>query len=145
MKIRRFTGTDMRDAMRQVREALGADAVILETVRNATGVEISAAVDASGVETLEAATTYTARGYTPRPAQAADDGPAVRIDQEEDLALVDQQRVATEEPVRGMARRHAGKIGVGHETLTRRCIQPVELCRDGGPVRHRGGRCRTAA
>lgn len=81
MKIRRFTGTDMRDAMRQVREALGADAVILETARNATGVEISAAVDESGVETLEAATTYTARGYAPRPAQAADDGPAVRIDQ----------------------------------------------------------------
>ena len=44
MKIRRFTGTDMRDAMRQVREALGAEAVILETARTATGVEISAAV-----------------------------------------------------------------------------------------------------
>ena len=48
MKIRRFTGTDMRDAMRQVREALGADAVILETSRHATGVEISAAIDDGG-------------------------------------------------------------------------------------------------
>ncbi len=81
MKIRRFTGTDMRDAMRQVREALGADAVILETARNATGVEISAAVDETGAEALEAPATYTSRGYAPRPAQAADDGPAVRIDQ----------------------------------------------------------------
>ena len=45
MKIRRFTGTDMRDAMRQVRAALGADAVILETSRNAAGVEISAAIE----------------------------------------------------------------------------------------------------
>lgn len=41
----------MRDAMRQVREALGADAVILETARLATGVEISAAIDADGADT----------------------------------------------------------------------------------------------
>jgi len=81
MKIRRFTGTDMRDAMRQVREALGANAVILETARNATGVEISAAVDDAGTEAVEPATTYTSRGYAPRPAQLADDGPAFRIDQ----------------------------------------------------------------
>ncbi len=47
MKIRRFTGVDMRDALRQVRNALGAEAVILETTHNATGVEISAAVDAA--------------------------------------------------------------------------------------------------
>lgn len=49
MKIRRFTGTDMRDAMRQVREALGADAVILETARNAadTGVTTLLAVPAN--------------------------------------------------------------------------------------------------
>lgn len=47
MKIRRFTGVDMRDALRQVRNALGADAVILETAHNASGVEISAAVDAA--------------------------------------------------------------------------------------------------
>ena len=47
MKIRRFTGVDMRDALRQVRNALGADAVILETAHSASGVEISAAVDAA--------------------------------------------------------------------------------------------------
>jgi flagellar biosynthesis protein FlhF len=47
MKIRRFTGVDMRDALRQVRNALGADAVILETAHKASGVEISAAVDAA--------------------------------------------------------------------------------------------------
>jgi len=83
MKIRRFTGTDMRDAMRQVREALGANAVILETARNATGVEISAAVDESGVdaEPIAAATTYTARGYADQSGRTGDEGPAVRIDQ----------------------------------------------------------------
>jgi flagellar biosynthesis protein FlhF len=81
MKMRRFSGTDMRDAMRQVREALGAEAVILETARTAAGVEISAAVDGAGTGAPEAPTTYTPRGYMPRPAQDADDGPAVRIDQ----------------------------------------------------------------
>ena len=85
MKLRRFAGTDMRDAMRQVRDALGADAVILETSRTATGVEISAAVDG---EAAEPVATYTGRGYTsaagtePRHADARhDDGPVLRIDQ----------------------------------------------------------------
>ncbi len=45
MKIRRFVAGDIRDAMRQVREALGPDAVILETQRVAAGIELSAAVD----------------------------------------------------------------------------------------------------
>ena len=77
MKIRRFNGTDMRDAMRQVREALGADAVILETSRSAAGVEISAAIDnGSG----DPATTTSERGYTTRFQAEADDGPVIRID-----------------------------------------------------------------
>lgn len=45
MKIKRFVGMDMRDAMRQVRAALGPDAVILETDKLPEGVEISAAID----------------------------------------------------------------------------------------------------
>lgn len=45
MKIRRFVAPDVRDAMRQVREALGPDAVILETQRVPEGIELSAAVD----------------------------------------------------------------------------------------------------
>jgi flagellar biosynthesis protein FlhG len=88
MKIRRFAGPDMRDAMRQVREALGADAVILETSRTATGVEISAAVDGAAGDggSLEAsraaaAATYGPRGYTSGPTPEPLDGPAVRIDQ----------------------------------------------------------------
>jgi flagellar biosynthesis protein FlhF len=79
MKIRRFTGTDMRDAMRQVREALGADAVILETARTGAGVEISAASDETDAAPV-AATTYTASGYASVAARDDDDGPAVRID-----------------------------------------------------------------
>jgi flagellar biosynthesis protein FlhF len=45
MKIRRFAAPDIRDAMRQVREALGPDAVILETQRIPEGIELAAAVD----------------------------------------------------------------------------------------------------
>ncbi|MEZ5565115.1 MAG: flagellar biosynthesis protein FlhF [Gammaproteobacteria bacterium] len=91
MKIRRFTGTDMRDAMRQVREALGVDAVILETARLATGVEISAAIDTNGGDTGNslAARTYASRENSPdiygagshgRDGDSHDQGPAVRID-----------------------------------------------------------------
>ncbi|MDO9451361.1 MAG: flagellar biosynthesis protein FlhF [Stagnimonas sp.] len=45
MKIKRFNAPTMRDAMNQVRTTLSADAVILESRRTATGVEVVAAVD----------------------------------------------------------------------------------------------------
>jgi len=46
MKIKRYLGTDMRDALRLVRAELGPEAVILGTKPLGTGVEVSAAVDA---------------------------------------------------------------------------------------------------
>lgn len=45
MKIKRFVGSDMRQAMRQVREDQGPDAVILSTRRSEEGFEIIAAID----------------------------------------------------------------------------------------------------
>lgn len=45
MKIKRFQGTDMRTAIRQVRDTLGADAVILSNQKIPGGVEIVAAID----------------------------------------------------------------------------------------------------
>ena len=45
MKIKRFTGPDMRQAIRQVRDALGEDAVILSNQTTAAGVEVVAAID----------------------------------------------------------------------------------------------------
>ena len=45
MKIRRITAPDMRQAIRRVREELGADAVILSNKRIDEGVEIVAALD----------------------------------------------------------------------------------------------------
>lgn len=45
MKIKRFTGNDMRQAIRKVRDALGPDAVILSNSKTAMGVEVVAAID----------------------------------------------------------------------------------------------------
>jgi len=45
MKIKQYLGADMRDALRQIRAELGADAVILSTRTVGQGVEVSAASD----------------------------------------------------------------------------------------------------
>jgi len=45
MKIKHYRAADMRQALRQVREAQGPDAVILSSRRLANGVEVVAAVD----------------------------------------------------------------------------------------------------
>lgn len=45
MKIKRYVAPDMRQAMREVREEQGADAVILSTRRVEEGVEVVAAID----------------------------------------------------------------------------------------------------
>jgi flagellar biosynthesis protein FlhF len=51
MRVKRFTADDMTQAMRQVRQELGADAVILATNRlPGGGVEISAAMDDGAAE-----------------------------------------------------------------------------------------------
>jgi flagellar biosynthesis protein FlhF len=48
MKIKHYRATDMRQALRQVRDAQGPDAVILSSRRIAGGVEVVAAVDYDG-------------------------------------------------------------------------------------------------
>jgi flagellar biosynthesis protein FlhF len=57
MKISKYIGTDMRQALRIVREQLGVDAVILSSRRVDAGVEVTAAIDydESRVETTPAA------------------------------------------------------------------------------------------
>src|SRR5687768_15120501 len=45
MKIKHYRAADMRQALRQVRDAQGPDAVILSSRRIANGVEVVAAVD----------------------------------------------------------------------------------------------------
>src|SRR5690606_7140323 len=45
MKIKRFVAKDMRTALQEVKEFLGADAIILSNKKVAEGVEIVAAID----------------------------------------------------------------------------------------------------
>ena len=48
MKIQHYRAPDMRQALRQVREAQGPDAVILSSRKIAGGVEVVAAIDYDG-------------------------------------------------------------------------------------------------
>jgi flagellar biosynthesis protein FlhF len=57
MKIKRFFASDMRQAIRQVRESLGADAVILSNKAVDGGVELVAAIDYDEKAIVEAART----------------------------------------------------------------------------------------
>lgn len=50
MKIRRFFGKDMRDALKQVKDELGGDAVIMSNKKLSDGVEIVAAYDKEPVQ-----------------------------------------------------------------------------------------------
>lgn len=52
MKISKYTGADMRQALRTVREQLGADAVILSSRQVAAGIEVTAAVDYEGEQCI---------------------------------------------------------------------------------------------
>ncbi|WP_438864951.1 flagellar biosynthesis protein FlhF [Neptunicella sp.] len=65
MKIRRFFGKDMRDALNQVKEELGSDAVIMSNKKLADGVEIVAAYDKEPVKKSVIGTT-AARSASPQ-------------------------------------------------------------------------------
>jgi flagellar biosynthesis protein FlhF len=64
MKIKQFLGSDMRDALRQIRAELGADAVILSTRAAGQGVEVSAACDAESTPGPVAAAVAAERTAT---------------------------------------------------------------------------------
>ncbi|HEV2621267.1 MAG TPA: flagellar biosynthesis protein FlhF [Frateuria sp.] len=72
MKIKRFVAPDMRQAMREVREEQGPDAVILSTRRLDEGIEIIAAVDYDEALVREAAR----HGAAPEPASMSPALPA---------------------------------------------------------------------
>src|SRR5580698_6453167 len=63
MKITRHTGSDIRHALRAVRDSLGADAVILATRRTAQGVEITAAMDFDADKVQDATESLHSGGF----------------------------------------------------------------------------------
>ena len=70
MKIKRFVAPDMRQAMREVREEQGPEAVILSTRRLDEGIELIAAIDYDEALVREAA-RHGASHDAPAPMPAA--------------------------------------------------------------------------
>ncbi|TAL75020.1 MAG: flagellar biosynthesis protein FlhF [Rhodanobacter sp.] len=70
MKIKRFVASDMRQAMREVREEQGPEAVILSTRRVADGIEVIAAIDYDEALVREAVRQGTPRDELPEVAAA---------------------------------------------------------------------------
>jgi flagellar biosynthesis protein FlhF len=80
MKIKRFVAPDMRQAMRQVRDEQGPDAVILSTRRFEDGIEIIAALDYDESLVREAA------GHPAERAERSETAPAAALTPREPLA-----------------------------------------------------------
>ncbi|WP_455385735.1 flagellar biosynthesis protein FlhF [Acidihalobacter prosperus] len=83
MKIKRFMAQDMRQAIRLVRDALGADAVILSSRQVDGGIELMAAVDFDAELVADMArrsepATHTPAASPPPPATAAEATAPVR-------------------------------------------------------------------
>ena len=79
MKIKRFVAADMRQAMREVREEQGPEAVILSTRRLAEGIEVIAAIDYDESLVREAARHGAPWANADAPAAAAADAVAVAV------------------------------------------------------------------
>lgn len=73
MKIKHYRAPDMRQALRQVRDAQGPDAVILSSKRIAGGVEVVAAVDYDAGDSPAEGYGQQATGYGQNPSPAAHD------------------------------------------------------------------------
>ncbi|URX60960.1 flagellar biosynthesis protein FlhF [Luteibacter anthropi] len=97
MKIKRFVAPDMRQAMRQVRDEQGPDAVILSTRRMDDGIEIIAALDYDEALVREAGFAFdNVEEKAARQAQAPSPIRAIREDRDsERAARLDQARAAT--------------------------------------------------
>jgi flagellar biosynthesis protein FlhF len=65
MKIQRYIAKDMRSALAQVREALGADAVILSSGRVGDDVEVVAAIDFEAVQQAAATAVHARAAQAP--------------------------------------------------------------------------------
>ena len=98
MKIQRYIAKDMRSALAQVRDALGADAVILSSGRIGDDVEVVAAVDFEAVQQAAAQAVPA-----PRPRSVLD----VREDSHPDDAVRPDPRFAARAETRAPAPRAA--------------------------------------
>ena len=121
MNIRHFTAPDARRAIRMIREALGADAVILSNRRTEIGVEMVAAVDYPD----QAAKPEATGGVGPAPAD--DSGPALQAQAVDEIRqevamlrrMLESQATglasnneARRQPIRSQAGQFLAKLGI---------------------------------
>jgi flagellar biosynthesis protein FlhF len=104
MKIKRFVAKDMRQAMREVREEQGPDAVILSTRRLAEGIEVIAAIDYD-----EALIREAARHGAPS-AEAPEASPAVAADEPQVAAVPPPAPQPPKRPLHAIAAAPAGHL-----------------------------------
>ena len=96
MKIKRFVAADMRQAMRQVRDEQGPDAVILSTRRMDDGIEIIAALDYDEALVREAGFAFEPPTAEETAAKHAAALAPIRATRDNDRAArIDQARAAT--------------------------------------------------
>jgi flagellar biosynthesis protein FlhF len=86
MRIKRYLAKDMRQALRQVREEQGPDAVILSSQRTEDGVEVTAAVDYEAAATTASVSGRPAATADARPAAPTTLAPSASIEIEESFA-----------------------------------------------------------
>src|ERR1700674_2480219 len=79
MKPKKFIGANAREAMRQVKEVLGPDALILSNTQVAGGVEI-VALAAAAIDALVGGKPQPAQGPIPRRAPARIPAMAPRVE-----------------------------------------------------------------
>jgi flagellar biosynthesis protein FlhF len=91
MKVRKFIGATTREALRQVRDALGADALILSNRRIPGGVEIMAVTDGD-VQAL----TYDDQGHLSQPQPQPQQHPSI---QPETIAAILRRRQSAVQPL----------------------------------------------
>jgi flagellar biosynthesis protein FlhF len=100
MKIKRFVAKDMRQAMREVREEQGPDAVILSTRRLAEGIEVIAAIDYDEALIREAA----------RHGAPSAEAPAVAVDEPQVAAVPPPAPQPPKRPLHAIAAAPAGHL-----------------------------------
>jgi flagellar biosynthesis protein FlhF len=146
MQMRRFIATDMRSALNQVRESLGADAVILSSRRSVEGVEIVAAVDVADTATQERAASQaaarasaersTVRAETSSPADAethtstsrvlASEVKQMRRLLESQLATLAWNEFTQRSPLRAAVLRELAQFGLAQDVCKRIAEQVPE-------------------
>ena len=135
MNFRRFTARTSREALRQVREALGEDAVVLSTKPAGSGVEVLAMAPEGMRQVEELASTTLPQV---RQADDADDEPAAQTTVEQDVSRLSMSTLSFQDYVRTrmLKRRKASLSGeadpafgrrAGRESLSVDVDDPIEL------------------